>query len=222
MGRKRPIREYIDQGFEPGPGMPIKVSDYSPACVNKNPTDFQTACQLTQFLPFGNSTPDWNASFASNFRYHGLSVHSLLETSVGQSIYNGTAQWSLRELRGEDVDQAGKSEGFQKPVGYASELYSVNADNSWFREDGDWIKMRELSLGYTLPQSTVSSLFGGTFDRITFNVIGRNLFTITDYRGYDPEVGRSTGSLQNQQLNRVDQFGYPNFRTFTFSAELVF
>ena len=211
-----------DGDFKNDWGMPIKVTDYSPACVSKNPTDFQTACELTEFLPFGNTTPDWNASFATNFRYKGLSVNALLETSVGQSIYNGTAQWALRELRGEDVDQAGKAEEFHKPVGYASELYSVNADNNWFREDGDWLKMRELAFGYTLPQSATAGFLGGTFDRITFNVIGRNLMTITSYRGYDPEVGRSSGSLQNQQLNRVDSFGYPNFRTFTFAAELVF
>ena len=95
-------------------------------------------------------------------------------------------------------------------------------DNSWFREDGSWVKLRELSLGYTLPQNMVESLFSGVFDRVTLNVIGRNLFTITDYRGYDPEVGRGSGSLQSAALNRVDSFGYPNFRTFTFSAELVF
>ena len=208
--------------FTNGFGMPIKVQDYSPACVRKNPTSFEDDCVLQQFLPFGNTTPDWNASLATNLRYKSVSVNVLGEASVGQSIYNGTAQWALRELRGEDVDQAGKEPEFQKPVGYASALYDVNSDNSWFREDGDWFKMREISVGYTLPTSTVENLFGGAFDRITLNVIGRNLFTITDYRGYDPEVGQATGSLENQQLNRVDQFGYPNFRTFAFSAELVF
>ncbi|WP_420633662.1 SusC/RagA family TonB-linked outer membrane protein [Candidatus Palauibacter sp.] len=203
-------------------GLPIKIQDYSPACVSKNPSDYMEKCTLTEFLPFGNTTPDFNLSFATNFRYKGISLNSLLETSQGQSIYNGTAQWSLRELRGEDTDQTGKLPEHNKPVGYASAIYSVNADNSWFREDGSWIKLRELSLGYTLPQDMVESLFSGVFDRVTFNVIGRNLFTITDYRGYDPEVGSGGGQLGSAALNRVDNFGYPNFRTFTFSAELVF
>ena len=203
-------------------GIPVKVQDYSPACVAKNPGNYEEKCTLTEFLPFGNTTPDFNASLATNFRYHGLSVNALVETSQGQSIYNGTAQWSLRELRGEDTDQTGKSLEHNKPVGYASQIYSVNADNSWFREDGSWIKMRELSLGYTLPQSIVESVFSGVFDRVTLNVIGRNLFTITDYRGYDPEVGNATGQLGSAALNRVDSFGYPNFRSFTFAAELVF
>ena len=203
-------------------GNAIKVKDYSPACKRKHPTSFVTDCTLTEFLPFGNTTPDWNASFATNFRYKGLSVNSLLETSIGHSIYNGTAQWALRELRGEDIDQRGKDQGHQKPVGYGSTFYDVNSDNSWFREQGDWLKLREVSLGYTVPQSVIESMFGSVFDRVTLNVIGRNLITVTNYRGYDPEVGRSSGSLANQQINRVDSFGYPNFRTFSFSAELVF
>ena len=203
-------------------GLPIKVQDYSPACVAKNPGNYEEKCTLTEFLPFGNTTPDFNASFATNFRFKGLSLNSLIETSQGASIYNGTAQWSLRELRGEDTDQTGKALEFNKPVGYASALYSVNADNSWFREDGSWIKLRELSLGYTLPESMTQSLFGDVFDRVTLNAIGRNLITITDYRGYDPEVGYSGGQFGSTALNRVSTFGYPNFRTFTFAAELVF
>ena len=203
-------------------GHPFYVEDYSPACVSKNPTDYTEKCRLTDFLPFGNTTPDFNASFATNFRYRGLGVNLLLESSVGHSIYNNTAQWALRELRGEDVDQTGKPLELNKPTGYASVIYNVGSDNSWFREDGDWLKVRELSLGYTLPQGLTDNLFSGVFDRVTLNVIGRNIFTFTGYRGYDPEVGRDSGELASASLNRIDSFGYPNFRTFTFAAELVF
>ena len=203
-------------------GHPIYVQDRSPACVAKNPTDYMDKCRLTEFLPYGNTTPDFNASFATNFRYQGLSLNALLEASVGHMVYNNTAQWALRELRGEDVDQTGKPLEHNKPTGYASVIYNVGSDNSWFGEPGDWLKVRELSLGYTLPSSMVAGLFGGVFERVTLNLIGRNLFTLTGYRGYDPEVGIGGGSLGSETLNRVDSFGYPNFRTFTFSAELVF
>jgi TonB-linked SusC/RagA family outer membrane protein len=203
-------------------GHPFMVQDYSPACVSKNPGDYMEKCRLTDFLPFGNTTPDFSASFATNFRYRNLSLNALLESSVGHSIYNNTAQWALRDDRGEDVDQTGKPLEFNKSIGYVAGVYLSNNDNDWFREDGDWIKIRELSIGYTLPDGMRQSLFGEMFDRITFNAIGRNLLTITDYRGYDPEVGRSGGELTNAGLQRYDSFGYPNFRSFTFSAELVF
>ena len=203
-------------------GFPIKVRDYSPVCVSRNPTDYSDKCNLTDILPLGTTAPDFDASFAANFRYKGLSVYGLLDASVGQSIYNRTAQWALRELRGEDVDQTGKPLELNKPVGYASTLYSVGRTNSWFVEGGSWLKIRELSLSYTLAGTVVERLLGGVIDRVTFNLIGRNLFTVTDYRGYDPEVGRLTGPLLDPGLNRVDAFGYPNFRTITFAAEFVF
>ncbi|WP_420464316.1 SusC/RagA family TonB-linked outer membrane protein [Candidatus Palauibacter sp.] len=209
-----------DQLF--GWGLPVRVLDYSPACVAKNPSNFTDKCQLTDILPFGNTTPDFNVSFGSNFRWKSLSVNALVESSMGHSIYNNTAQWSLRDDRGEDVDQTGKPLEFNKSIGYVAGLYTSNNDNDWFREDGDWIKIRELSVGYTLPESMMRGLFGSVFDRITLNLIGRNLLTITDYRGYDPEVGRSGGEIASSTLQRYDSFGYPNFRTFTFSAELVF
>ena len=205
-----------------GWGLPIKVQDYSPACVARNPSNFTEKCQLTDVLPFGNTTPDFNLSFGSNFRWKSLNVNALVESSMGHSIYNNTAQWALRDDRGEDVDQTGKPLEHNKSIGYVAGVYLSNNDNDWFREDGDWIKIRELSVGYTLPQSMTEGLFGSVFDRITLNLIGRNLLTITDYRGYDPEVGRSGGELGSSTLQRYDSFGYPNFRTFTVSAELVF
>ena len=203
-------------------GMPFKTQDRSPACIRQNPSDFETACPLSTFLPFGSTTPEWSASFATNFRYQGLSLNTLLDTSVGHDIYNGTRQWALRELRGADVDQTGKADELKKPVGYASALYNVNDENSFFREDGTWLKLRELSLGYTLPQSIMEGVFKGKLDRLTFNLIGRNLITVTDYRGYDPEVGQTGGDIGSAAINAVDSFDYPNFRTFTFSAEIVF
>ena len=110
----------------------------------------------------------------------------------------------------------------QKPVGYTSVLYGVGLSNSHWMEQGDYMKLREISLGYTLPDSFIETMFGGAIDRLTINVIGRNLITVTNYRGYDPEVGSDGGDLGSATINRVDSFGYPNFRTFTFAAELVF
>ena len=98
-------------------GHPFMVEDYSPACIAKNPGDYMEKCRLTDFLPYGNTTPDFSTSFATNFRYRNLSLNALLEASVGHSIYNNTAQWALRELRGEDVDQTGKPLELNKPTG---------------------------------------------------------------------------------------------------------
>ncbi len=204
-------------------GMPIKVFDKSPVCVAENAGDPNDLCPLQNFLPLGNTTPDWNASFATNFRYGGLALSALLDASVGMDIYNGTFQWAGREFRGPNVVQTGVSDADKKPVAYYEKhLYDVNDTNSYFVEKGDWLKVRELSLGYTLPESVMESLFKGKLDRVTLSLIGRNLFTFTDYSGYDPEVGFSGGDFGSTALGRADRHGYPNFRTFTAALELVF
>ena len=54
-----------------------------------------------------------------------------------------------------------------------------------------------------------------SFEGISVSVIGRNLFTLTNYKGYDPEVGSAGGETGSAALARVDGYQYPNFRSFT-------
>jgi hypothetical protein len=87
--------------------------------------------------------------------------------------------------------------------------------NSHFMEDASFAKLRELSVTFRVPR-----LMGG--NDVTLGFVGRNLFTITDYRGFDPEVGLPGGDTGSGVVNAVDVFRYPNSRTFTFSATVNF
>ncbi|WP_423929270.1 hypothetical protein [Candidatus Palauibacter sp.] len=151
-------------------GLPIAVRDRSPACVARDPGKRED-CPLTGFLPLGNTTPEFNASFATNLRYKSLTFSGLLEASVGHSIYNRTARPDPVWLRGPDLDQGGKPPGHQKPVAYVSAL-RTGERNSWLLEDGDWLKVREMSVSYTLPEDLIQSLFGGAFRRVTLTAAG--------------------------------------------------
>ena len=53
-------------------------------------------------------------------------------------------------------------------------------------------------------------------------IVGRNLITWTDYQGYDPEVGYGGGTLGSAVNARVDSYGYPNYRTFSFTLDVDF
>jgi len=54
------------------------------------------------------------------------------------------------------------------------------------------------------------------------SLIGRNLFTMTNYKGFDPEVGLGGGALGSGVLNAIDGFVFPNLRTFTLSVGTSF
>jgi len=125
----------------------------------------------------------------------------------------------MRSNRGGDADQGYKEREYRKPVAYQDAMYNTGQGGGWFQEDASWLKIRELSIGYTLPDSFVETMFGNVVKRLTLSAIGRNLLTITNYTGYDPEVGENSGSFTNIAS---DGFTYPNFRVYTFAAEMVF
>jgi hypothetical protein len=170
----------------------------------------------------GNTTPDWNGSLATDFRYHGLTLSLLLDAAVGFDLQNNPRQRAVQAFTAGETDQFGKPEGHKKPNLYYTTLYSINDVNSHFIEDGSWLKVREVSLGYTLPETWLQHAFKGRVERITLSVIGRNLFTLTDYSGYDPEVGFALSDLGSASIARWDDFQYPNFRTVTASLVIVF
>lgn len=195
-------------------GMPIRMFG---ECETRRQGD--TGC--TDFLYLGNTTPDLSFSFRSSFRWKNLSLYALFDGEMGTFIYNQTRQWAYRENRSGDQDQAGKEDGLKKPVAYYQRLYNTNAMNGWFVENGDFVKLREFSLRYSLNPEWLDAIFRGRVTGADINLIGRNLFTFTDYTGYDPEVGTS-GGVGSEAVGRVDDYQYPNFRTISASLQLIF
>ncbi len=179
----------------------------------------------SNFLFMGNTTPDFNLSWSNTVRWKNLSFYTLFDGEFGADIYNQTRAYAYRDNRSGDQDQAGKSDAQKKSIDYYQVLYNVNSNSSWFVENGTFVKIREASLRYNFDQSAVQSMFGSLgVTGMNVNLIGRNLLTFTDYKGYDPEVG--TGGQGSgggsEAIGRVDNFGYPNFRTISASLEIIF
>ena len=86
-------------------------------------------------------------------------------------------------------------------------------DSDYFIEDGSFIRLQNISLGYTLPN------FNDLISKARIYVSGQNLLTITDYSGFDPEVN----NRGQNNLNRGDDYdAYPRSRTFTLGINLEF
>lgn len=172
----------------------------------------------------GDSEPSLNASFLQNFEWKNFGVTMLFDSEFGAQVYNQTMQWRCRDGHCPMMDQSGKPEELQKPITYYNALgfYSNNKNNSYFTEDADYVKLRELSVRYTLTENQLpSAMLRAGISRATINLVGRNLHTWTDYRGFDPEVGKNSfgGSAA---VGRIDEYFYPNFRSIGFDIELVF
>ena len=174
----------------------------------------------------GNVFPDFRFGWSNNIQYKRLSVYALFEGTIGHDIYNQGEAWGLLDFNSNYFDQSGKSVETAKPVGYgwrvggtegggSGGFYDQLGVNNYNLEDGSFVKVREFSVSYQLGS------VGGLGDW-TFGVVGRNLFTFTDYTGYDPETGAGAGQAGSGLINQVDAFGFPTLRTFTFSVSSRF
>jgi hypothetical protein len=184
------------------------------------PIQYMGTDGATTLHQIGTSVSDFGYSFNGNFRFQGLSVYALFDGQSGGNIYNHTRQWGAREAATGDVDQYGKSDAEKKPTIYYRDLYHVNAPNDYYVEDASYLKLRELSVKFDI--SSLVDLRPVGVSSLQLGIVGRNLITWTDYSGYDPEVGYAGGTLGSAVNNRVDSYGYPNYKTFSFTLDVDF
>jgi hypothetical protein len=165
-------------------------------------------------IKIGSGNPRFHYGVSNNLQFKGLQFYGLLDTQMGGNIYNQNNQRSYQYQRSADVDQAGKAPELKKTIDYYSLVYNGNAIEDWFVEPGGFVKLRELSVRYQLPQRLTTRLANGRAVGASVSVIGRNLKTWTKYSGYDPEVGTV--------INRFDTYAYPQYRNFTAVLQVQF
>ena len=167
----------------------------------------------------GDVNPDFNASLNNTMQWKGLSLNTLFNWVRGGNIYNLTRQWPFNEERDPVFDQRGKPQSAKKPVNYYKVFYNGLNANDYFVEDGSYVRLRELSLNYTLPASLAHTLRLGSVQAPRVGLVGRNLWTSTNYSGYDPDV---SGGAGKPFTYRVDNFSYPAYRSITAMLEFGF
>jgi TonB-linked SusC/RagA family outer membrane protein len=166
----------------------------------------------------GDSNPKFKISMTNNFSYKGIGLYALLEWKNGGDVYNKSAQWLTRDDRHGMMDQYGKPDYLKKTISYYKNFYDVNNFNQFWVEDGSFLKLREVSLSYTVPASALSGFIKGYIKGVKIALIGKNLYTLTNYTGYDPEVATTDGT----QYFSYDFMGYPNYRSYSASIEIKF
>lgn len=178
------------------------------------PVTLRDATGSAAVVKIGDGNPDFHFGISNNIGWRNFQLYALLDANVGGQVYNQTNQRMYQWARSADVDQTGKPQELKKPIEYYVNLYAANDPTDYFVEDAGFVKLRELSLKYRFGQRLAGMLSRFGASDASVSLIGRNLFTWTDYKGYDPEVGGT--------IVRLDSFDYPRYRTFTGSFEIVF
>jgi len=157
-------------------------------------------------------------SWINRFRYRNWELSFLWDWKQGGDVIN--LGKLITDLGGttDDYDELGS---FKTPEGRdttikkgSGRIYVLGRETAPYVEDGTYLKLRELSLSYTVGQEFVDSFFGGMFSYLRVGVAGRNLLVFTDYKGYDPEVSQ----FGNVAIGRsVDTLPFPSSRSFYFN-----
>ena len=175
----------------------------------------------------GNVFQNFRFTFTNDIQYKRVTLYGLLDGTIGHKIDNQGEGWGLLDFSSANFDQSKQTVETAKPVSYgwrvgqpenaagAGGFYDVLGSNNYVVEDGSFVKLRELSLTYKVGR------VAGVGDW-TVGVIGRNLLTLTNYTGLDPETGVAGGSTGSGLINQVDAFDFPTLRTFTISLSTRF
>lgn len=166
----------------------------------------------------GSYLPKTTYAFGGQFEYKGFDFSIMFQGIGGNKIYNGLRQMAIRGNQGNNMIRDVLNSYEFNPNSNIPRLAMINdpngnysSANDFFLESGSYLRLKNLTIGYTLPATTMKKI-GMPGSRIRFYASGENLFTITPYSGIDPEVG----------YFGIDRSTYPLASTFSLGLNLNF
>jgi TonB-linked SusC/RagA family outer membrane protein len=176
----------------------------------------------------GSPNPDLTGGFNNYFEFAGVDLNVLISFVYGNEIYNGGGVYQSANGDWFDNQTADQMNRWQNPGDITDVPQARLGDgngtkvSSRYLSDGSYVRFRNINLGYTLPKSLTTRL-NMTSVRVYLGV--QNLYTLTKYKGWDPEVnylgaGRSTQN--NNIIQGYDFYTAPQARTYTLGINLSF
>ncbi|WP_198661803.1 SusC/RagA family TonB-linked outer membrane protein [Lewinella sp. IMCC34183] len=159
----------------------------------------------------GNNLPDYYGGLTNTFHYNNFHLSVFLQYSQGGLKYNPDAFY------GDEVGRRNIPTNYQywtegNPIGTAPSLSYRGRLGSWNLNDPSYVRLKDVRLSYAVPSNVLNRV---GMQALTIYVTGRNLYTWTDWQGWDPENnldGRGSGNWTNN---------YPFVRTFSFGVNLT-
>ncbi len=173
----------------------------------------------------GNPSPKWQYGAIFNGSYKGFDFQLMLHGVLGVDVVNAPRYWweGMSKPFNNTTTVLGrwKNDGDITSIPAAGQNSSSNLlFSDWYVEKGNYMRVKNITLGYTLPHS----LFNNTFEKFRVYVAAQNVLTFTKYSGYDPEISSGSPNDNNDYIfNRgVDNGQHPNPRIFRVGIQLNF
>jgi len=168
----------------------------------------------------GNPNPDFTYGINANLTYKNLSLSMLFNGVQGTEILNGNllvesfARGGGNNIRPEAYLDAWSPTNTTGAYPRAGSITATNVPTDRLIEDGSYFRLNNITLGYDIPMQKKSAI-----NSVRLYASGSNLFTITNYSGFDPEL---TSFLHDGTILGVDWVGSPNISSFTVGVNVQF
>lgn len=164
----------------------------------------------------GNATQVFQYGFNFNLGYKGFDLSTQFQGVAGNDVFSDTKFYTQGYFLNGNLSTAvldawtPENPSTLQPRAVLNGVSNNNIASSFFVEDGSYLRLKNLQLGYSFPSALLDKL--GGLSNARFYLAGQNVFTITNYSGFDPE----------QALNGFDPVAYPQTRRFTLGVQLGF
>lgn len=172
----------------------------------------------------GKPNPDFFGGFNNTFTYKGFDLNAFLQFTYGFDVINRSAQfnqhlgfsaWGMSELALQRWQQPGDITNIPRATSLDPNRNNRVDSDRWL-EDGSFLRLKNLSLGYTLPGNVLQSIGVRQF---RIYAMAQNLITWTNYTGWDPELNSQPGA---NIARNYDFLTFPQAKTFTLGLNLGF
>lgn len=173
----------------------------------------------------GSAIPTFTAGLNLTGHYSGFDISVFFQGAYGQKIYSQINQDIEGFYRGFDVTEryylehwTGEGTSNTQPRASWSAASNNIRASSRFLEDGSYTRLKNLQIGYTIPNTKKLKI-----QSIRIYLAGTNLLTLTGYSGLDPEMTVSTNSAaEGDRANGIDWGTYPVAKSYTFGLNVTF
>ena len=164
----------------------------------------------------GSPIPKFMFGSVLGFNIFGIDISTNLYAALGHKIVrNYERQQPYANQLGYVMDRWTVDNPSNENPRVTTSLNRNGVFSDYFVEDGSYLRIRNVQIGYVLPK-VISEKFGS--DYVRFYISANNLFTITNYMGYDPDIGAAQGALSNG----IDYGFYPQARTIMGGVNIKF
>jgi TonB-linked SusC/RagA family outer membrane protein len=168
-------------------------------------------------VELGSPYPDFTGGLNLNLEYKGFDMNMFIYAALGQEVYDATRRYDMNgtNYRADWLNRwtgPGTSNTYPR-VTFVDDNQNMKTVSDFFIHDGSFVRLRNITLGYTLPKSVTDYI---KIKSLRFYVTAENLLTFTSYKGYDPEIGGGVFS------NGIDHGIYPQARTVLGGVNITF